>query len=147
METNLNNEDSGIQSATLTYYDERSCEFCFKPIADQEHATRRFCHKTYDYFGKVNDCKTAFHRLKDQPEREVQSSIINYHKSVAERINRMVETKGVLVSTEDLNAYEIQLCSPISYQLKSNGDLISDFLHHTIISNLKTFTHKIINHE
>ena len=147
METNNVNDSNGTGAEAYTYYDERSCEFCNKPIPDQEHATRKFCPKSYDNFGKVKDCKTAFHRLKDQPEREVQSSIINYHKTVAERIDMMVKKKGSLVNTEDLNAYEIQLCSPISYQLKSNGEFISEFLQHTIISNLKTFTHKIIRHE
>lgn len=131
----------------LTFDNNRHCLYCEKPIADQEHAAREFCKKFYDDLGKVHDCKTAYHRTNDKPEREIHSNIIRDHKFFAKQITEMIIKKGYEVTTDDLNAYDIVLSDSIRLEIKKDGTAISHFLQYMITSNPITNKHKIIKHE
>ena len=131
----------------LTYNQNRKCKWCFTPIADQEHLKREFCDKTYDENNKVKDCKTAYHRSKDQPIRELPSNIINNHKDYTIQFEQMIAKKGLEVYTQDIEAYDISLANSISFVLERNGILISKFIHHTVVSNPNNHTHKITKNE
>ncbi|MES2432183.1 MAG: hypothetical protein V4556_14710 [Bacteroidota bacterium] len=146
----INNHDQFSNSQKqlfYTYIDGRKCLFCGEPIADQESTKRTFCEKTYNALGKVRDCKTAYHRKNDKPERDIHRSIINEHKSIDERIEEMIIKKGFEVTTEDLDAYDIDLSSSIRYNLKATGVLESFYLFYKLTSNPITNVHKIKKHE
>jgi ribosomal protein S27AE len=135
------------QYAHLTYEDKRACPNCGKPIADQEHATRKYCEKYYDQSGKVHDCKTDYNRTIDKPEREIHSTLIRDQKFFAKQISDMVSKKGYEVTTDDLTAYDISLPESLKLEIKSNGTAISHFLQYIITSYPVTNTHKITCHE
>ena len=135
------------KSLVLSYYDERACLFCYLPIADQEHATRKFCHSQKDEHGKVKDCKTTYHRKSDQPDREIYSAITNNHKATRDRIVKLIVNKGTKVTTADLDAYDILLQECVSFEIKPNGEQTSIFLDYTIISNPINHLHKINHYE
>lgn len=127
----------------LTYHENRECRNCGTAIADQEHATRTHCPKTYDEFGRVIDCKTTLARINDRADRELQRKLINNQKFISSRIDILIEKKGNEVHTSDLTAYDVKLSQCIDYNIESNGTLTSLFLKHRIVSNPITNLHKI----
>ncbi len=131
----------------FTYLKNRVCRQCGEPIADQDKITKEFCEKTYDKFGKPKDCKTAWHRENDKPNRTVHSRIINNLNAISSRLDFLIKRKGEQVSTEDLDIYEINLSECLNYHIEKNGTLTSEFLNHTIVSNPFTEIHKIQYHE
>lgn len=131
----------------LSYLLERKCLNCGTPIPDDEHAARLFCDKYYDENGKVNDCKTTWHRINDKLQREIHSNLIRDHKYFSMRIMEMTMKKGYEVTTDDLNAYDIILSNSLKQDIKKDGIAISYFLQYSITSNPVTKTHKIIRHE
>ncbi len=133
-----------VDKIELTFNDGRACENCSKPIADQEHATRKFCEKTIDIYGNIVDCKSDYHREKEAPDKAIHIEIINNHKAITKRINELLSKKSPIVTTQDLDAYDIDLRQSLEFILKSNGELTSIFLEHTIITNPISKTHKII---
>ena len=133
-----------VEQIEPTYYEGRACEHCLTPIPDQEHGTRRFCVKTKDAYGNVFDCKSDYHTEKDAPDKVVHVAPINKHKGIARRINDLLSKKSQIVTTQDLDAYDIDLQHSLEFILKSNGELISFFLEHKIITNPISKTHKII---
>lgn len=135
------------QYAHLTYADERKCLSCGKPIADQEHALRKYCDKYYDQSGKVHDCKTDHHRILDKPARQIQTNIIRDHIFFTKQIAEMTTKKGYEVTTDDLNAYDISLAQSLKLEIKSNGIATSHFLQYLITSYPATNTHKITTNE
>jgi hypothetical protein len=134
-----------VEDIEETFFEGRECEYCNEPIADQVHATRKFCPKTKDSKGNVIDCKTDFHREKEAPDKLIQNDLINKHKGIAKRINDLLSKKSSEVLTANLDAYDIDLSSCIEFTLKSNGELTTIFLEHTIFTNPISKTHKILH--
>lgn len=132
----------------FSYEKNRKCLHCEKPIPDHKSLKRVYCEIERDENDKIlKDCRGAYNRQKDKPEQVVHRAIINEQKSVDERIAMMIAKKGDIVSTADLDAYDIRLDSPLKYKLYNNGTLESHFLKYTITSNPINQTHKIIKHE
>jgi hypothetical protein len=130
-----------------TYKLKRECLYCGESLPDQYSKKRTYCKEERDENGKlVKDCKGNYNRFINKPENEVHREIIKDHKTVDERIESMVSKKGNIVSTADLNAYDIQLASSLKYKISKNGTLESDFLKYKIVSNPNLHTHKIYNH-
>lgn len=141
--SNLSGAEEKIKSH-YTYLEERACLNCGTPLADQLPGKRTFCKEERDKNGKlIKDCKGLYNRLINKPSRDEQKAIVNELRTTDERIERMVAKKGNLVTTEDLDAYDIQLSSPLSYNINRYGQLTSLFLGFTIISNPISQTHKI----
>ncbi len=136
-----------VEQIEPTYFEGRACEHCLKPISDQEHGTRRFCVKTKDAYGNIVDCKSDYYREKEAPGKMVQIALINKHKGIARRINELISKKKSIVSTQDLDAYDIDLQHSLEYFIRPSGELTSIFLEHTIFSNPITKTHKIISND
>jgi hypothetical protein len=145
METQKKSKKLKSQSTEIeTYHLKRECLFCGEPLPDQYSKKRTYCKEVRDENGKLKqDCKGSYNRMIDQPELEVHREIIKEHKTVDEMIEAMVAKKGNVVSTADLNAYDIQLTSSLKYKISKNGTLESDFLKYTIVSNPNLNTHKI----
>ena len=148
MATEKNSKKPKHQSQeNATYTLKRACIYCGEPLPDHYSKKRTYCKEARDENGKmIKDCKGSYNRLIDKPELEVHREIIREHKTVDDMIEAMVAKKGNIVSTADLNAYDIQLSASLKYILSPNGTLESDFLKYTIISNPIHNTHKIYNH-
>ena len=136
---------SGIGQFNFTL--SRACRQCKSSIPDQAHASQEFCPKTHDENGKVRDCKTAFHRENDKPEREKQAEYNSRNKEIKSRIEFLVKKHGDLVSTDILDTYEIELAYCIQYQVSKDGILTSIFLGYKIVSNPFNNIHKISIHD
>ena len=143
-DNNIRNS-SKHEGQELTFNDNRACIHCGKPLPDQLSKKRIYCEEIRDQNGNlIKDCKGAFNRQKNKPEVEMHRDIINEHKTVDERIDAMVAKKGDIVTTEDLNAYDIRLDSSLKFKISDYGLVESYFLKYLIISNPVFKTHKII---
>lgn len=126
-----------------TYELDRECLFCHRPIPDQEHALRVHCPKTTNPDGTIRDCKSDRHSKDKFPEREKHRHIIKEKKSVSERIEAMVARKGYTVTTNDLDAYDINLTDSNLFGINESGISIGYFLDYKITSNPIYKTHLI----
>jgi len=128
---------------TFSYIQNRSCRYCKAPIPDNAHSSQEFCPKTYDENGKVRDCKTAYHRENDKPEREKQAEYNARNKALKSRIEFLIKKEGDQVTTELLDTYEIELNACLRYEIAPSGILTTYFLDYQIVSNPFNNIHKI----
>lgn len=131
----------------FSYLLKRACKFCSAPIHDKAHGASEFCPKTWDENGRVRDCKTAYHRENDKPEREIQAEYNGRNKAIKSRIEFLVKKHGNQVPTELLDTYEIDLTECMRYQIDTSGILRSYFLNYIIVSNPFNNIHKISFHD
>lgn len=131
----------------FSYLLKRSCKYCGAPISDNAHAATEFCPKTYDENGKVRDCKTAYHRENDKPERAIQAEYNSRNKAIKSRIEFLLKKHGDQVTTEMLDTYEIELSECMSFKVEPTGVLTTYFLNYQIVSNPFNNIHKISFHD
>ena len=135
------------KTGKFSYLLKRACKFCSAPIHDKAHGASEFCLKTWDENGKVRDCKTAYHRENDKPEREIQAEYNGRNKAIKSRIEFLVKKHGDQVPTELLDTYEIDLTECMRFQIDPSGILTSYFLSYIIVSNPFNNIHKISFHD
>jgi hypothetical protein len=135
------------QTGKFSYLLKRACKYCSAPIHDKAHGASEFCPKTWDENGKVRDCKTAYHRENDKPEREIQAEYNGRNKAIKSRIEFLVKKHGDQVPTELLDTYDIDLTECMRYQIDPSGILTSYFLSYIIVSNPFNNIHKISFHD
>ena len=135
------------KTGKFSYLLKRACKFCSAPIHDKAHGASEFCPKTWDENGKVRDCKTAYHRENDKPEREIQAEYNGRNKAIKSRIDFLVKKHGDQVPTELLDTYDIDLTECMRYQIDPSGILTSYFLSYIIVSNPFNNIHKISFHD
>lgn len=135
------------KTGKFSYLLKRACKFCSAPIHDKAHGASEFCPKTWDDNGKVRDCKTAYHRENDKPEREIQAEYSGRNKAIKSRIEFLVKKHGDQITTEMLDTYEIMLTECIKYQVDPSGTLTTHFLSYQIVSNPFNNIHKITYHD
>jgi hypothetical protein len=135
------------KTGKFSYLLKRACRFCSAPIHDKAHGASEFCPKTWDDNGKVRDCKTAYHRENDKPEREIQAEYSGRNKAIKSRIEFLVKKHGDQITTEMLDTYEIMLTECIKYQVDPSGTLTTHFLNYQIVSNPFNNIHKITYHD
>jgi hypothetical protein len=135
------------QTGKFSYLLKRACKYCSAPIHDKAHGASEFCPKTWDENGKVRDCKTAYHRENDKPEREIHAEYNGRNKAIKSRIEFLVKKHGDQVPTELLDTYDIDLTECMRYQIDPSGILTSYFLSYIIVSNPFNNIHKISFHD
>jgi hypothetical protein len=135
------------KTGKFSYLLKRACKFCRAPIPDNAHGASEFCPKTWDENGKVRDCKTAYHRENDKPEREIQAEYNGRNKAIKSRIEFLVKKHGDQVTTEMLDTYEIELMECLRFNIESSGILTTHFLNYQIVSNPFNNIHKISFHD
>ena len=135
------------KTGKFSYLLKRACKYCSAPIHDKAHGASEFCPKTWDENGKVRDCKTAYHRENDKPEREIQAEYNGRNKAIKSRIEFLVKKHGDQVPTELLDTYDIDLTECMRYQIDPSGILTSYFLSYIIVSNPFNNIHKISFHD
>lgn len=135
------------KTVKFSYLLKRACKFCRAPIPDNAHGASEFCPKTWDENGKVRDCKTAYHRENDKPEREIQAEYSGRNKAIKSRIEFLVKKNGDQVTTEMLDTYEIELMECLRFNIESSGILTTYFLNYQIVSNPFNNIHKISFHD
>ena len=130
----------------FVYHSDKTCRHCGAILPENSTARREFCQVTYDQNGKIRDCKSAYHRKNDKPDRDLFAIITANNKALFSRIEYLIEIIGTEVTTKHLDTYQINLIECIDAE-KINGLQYWYFLKHIIITNQKTQIHKIERHD
>jgi hypothetical protein len=128
------------------YLPEKTCRYCGTPLPGDSTARRDFCPITYDQNGNTRDCKSAYHREKGKPDRDMLASITANHKAICSRIEYLINTIGQEVTTKDLDTYKINLIECIEAK-KLNGLTYWYFIKHVIVNQPFSNLHKIERHD
>jgi hypothetical protein len=126
-----------------TYKLGRVCHYCGEPIPDQERASKIHCTRYRDKFGIIHDCKRKKHKVKTQLQEDILLDFSARQRETKRQIEKIIPIHGDLVSTEILNAYNVQLSDNLEYKYES-GLLYAKFIDFTIISNPILNSHKIV---
>lgn len=110
----------------------RNCLYCQKPIADQEHASLKFCRKKRLPDGTVGCCKDDFHTAKRKSLNPPYNSIVKHHKIMTKRIEYLIKAKSEKVTLEDLNRYGIDLMKPVQIIANNDGKTTYYFVGYSI---------------
>jgi hypothetical protein len=128
-----------------TYKLGRVCLYCGEPIEDQARANKTHCSSWIDKFGVRHDCKRKKHKLKTQPQEDILLDFAARQRETHRQILKLIAAHGDYVSTEILDAYNINLADNLGFSFDS-GIAVADFLGFKILSNSKLKTHKIEPH-
>jgi|GEM_PF-1168693 len=130
----------------FVYHPDRTCRHCGATLSEKSTARREFCPKTYNQEGNVRDCKSAYHRMHDKPDRDMFAMITGNNKAIYTRIEYLIELVGYEVTTNHLDTYQIKLIECVDAE-KINGIQHWYFIKHAIITNPYTQIHKIERHD
>ena len=130
----------------FVYHSERTCRHCGATLSEKATARREFCPVTYDQNGNVRDCKSAYHRMNDKPDRDMFAMITANNKALYTRIEYLIEIVGNEVNTKHLDTYQIKLIECVDAE-KINGLQHWYFIKHVIKTNPYTQIHNIERHD
>jgi len=130
----------------FSYHPERTCRHCGSTLSEKATARREFCPVTYDQEGNVRDCKSAYHRMNDKPDRDMYAMITANNKALYSRIEYLIQIVGDEVTTKHLDTYQIKLIECIDAD-EINGIQYWYFIKHVIKTNPYTQIHKIERHD
>ncbi len=99
-----------------SYTNNRKCLHCATPIADQAHASRKFCHREKLDDGTIKCCKDDFHSAKNKDTEDRLRSLALFHKKMHQRIEALVKANGYTVEHEQINRYRINLFRPVQFE-------------------------------
>jgi len=116
-----------------TFHLNRKCLFCQKSIADQEHATLKYCRRKILPDGTVGCCKDDFHTAKNKRANLGFNSIVKHHKIMTKSIESLLKVKGEKVTIEDLNRAGINLMKPVQIMANNVGITTYCFVGYSII--------------
>ena len=130
----------------FVYHSERICRHCGAPLPENSTAKREFCRITHGPDGRVRDCKSAYHRKNDKPDRDMYAMVTANNKALFTRIEYLIEIIGEEVTSRHLDTYDINLIECIDAK-EINGLIYWYFIKHVIITNPITKIHKIERHD
>lgn len=103
-----------------TYLDNRKCDHCGEPIADQEHGLQKFCPRQVLSDGTIKNCKDDYWSSKRRAAMEPFMAIAYLQRAQFDAIDNLFKTKGEIVTLEDLNRSEIDLGKPVQFVNKNS---------------------------
>jgi hypothetical protein len=128
----------------FTYFQNRKCRYCRKPIPDQEHGLRKFCQTTDLPNGNRYSCKEFFHARKKKISNRKYCGIVKHFKKMDFALRRLINEKGNTVTVEDLNHFGINLQRPVEFVIIAGKNHFF-FSEYFIEQNGNDF--KITNHD
>lgn len=130
-----------------TYFTNRVCQNCGKPIADQERKSRIYCPPVRDDKGKIiQDCRRQKHQFKHQPEEDFLLDYCAMQRETRKRIEAALKDHGDELTEQILTAYHIQLDTCIRHY-DHGGTTVVEFLGYDIIINPYYLTLKVVKND
>ena len=132
-------------SVQYSYVQKRKCQNCSTPIADQEHASTKFCARIEMSDGTIQSCKDDYHSSKRREKNSPYKKIADYHKAVHKSLKSMWNVSKDVITFEQLNLYKINLRRPVAFDVDPHKVTTYYFVEFAItqsINNqLKIFKH------
>ena len=127
---------------TKTYKLKRACAYCSEPIEDQARASKIHCSRWMDEAGVIHDCRRRKHQLVHKLNDDLLLDFSARQREINQQIVKAVAAHGDVVSSEVLNAYNINLSENLKFHYRSNLTTC-EFLGFKIITNPKLNNHTI----
>jgi hypothetical protein len=102
-----------------TYSQKRKCLHCQKPIADQKHASTKFCERIELPDNTIQSCKDDFHSVKNKEKNKPYKRLADFHKDASRRISNLLNDKGENVTTGLIDQYGILLSKPAAFSVEN----------------------------
>src|SRR5215216_3113396 len=104
---------NNVMPIYYTFSHKRKCLLCETPIADQAHASTKFCPRVEMSDGTIKSCKDDYHSPLRKEKYEPYKRIADFHKETNGKIESLFLAKGELVTIEQINQYGINLHRPV----------------------------------
>lgn len=134
-----------------TYNLKRKCP-CGKAIPDQFHKATKYCPPFIDANGKKIVHKDIFSADQKKQKNLPYKSIFLFHKRTHQNLTSLWAKKSqgknvpsVVVSLEELKAYNINITRPVQFQIKENNKTIVFFIEFAI-EQLDSSSFKLYKH-
>ena len=128
-----------------TYVQKRRCLHCQKPIADQKHASTKFCERMELPDKTIQSCKDDFHSVRNKEKNKPYKRLVDFHKEATKRIQNLLKAKGENVTVALINQYGIAFNKSAAFSIDTNKlgtYYFVDFAFKQISSNeFKIFKH------
>lgn len=125
-----------------TFTMNRKCKHCNEPIADQEHALRKFCSKKILPNGRSKNCKDRHNNANRKNENSKYNDLAKFHKKTDRSIAELMKSKGDTVTRDDLDYFKIDLRFPVEGRRTSKGQIKYYFICY-IITQINTNQFKL----
>lgn len=135
-----------------TYSLNRECP-CGKAIPDQFHKATKYCPPFIDANGKKIVHKDIFTADQKKQKNLPYKSIFLFHKRTHQNLiclwrkkSKDKNVQSVVVSLEELKAYNINITRPVQFQIKQNNKIVVYFIEFAI-EQIDSSSFKLYKHE
>lgn len=102
-----------------SYANKRKCLLCETPIADQAHASTKFCPRFVLPDGTIKSCKDDYHSPLRKEKYEPYKRIADFQRETHKKIEALSMAKGEIVTIEQIDQYGINLHRPVQFEVDS----------------------------
>lgn len=129
-----------------TFLKNRKCLHCKKPIADQEHASLKFCAHQDLPDSAIKSCKDAYHTPRKKIKYDPYLKLVTHHKLTANSIMNLLSKNGNIVTGAELDQYGILLSKPVEFMIPPSQKGCYTFIGYDI-THIEENKYKITEHE
>ncbi len=131
-----------------TYLTGRKCLHCGVRIPDQKHLALKFCDYIELGIPSKESCKNKYWSKKKKIDLKAYRMLVNFHRSMNNRITHLMLNKGENVTIEDINKYGIILKRSVitDYGLNNKGlfYFVGYLLEEITITDYKIKQHELL---
>lgn len=127
----------------LTYKDNRKCEHCGSPIADQEHKAQKFCTKGIYADGSIKNCKDQFWSEQRREQKDIYQAMVAYHRSCYDTLHHLYNLNIPEITLEHLEQMGVDLSKSAVHRTIGNDHL---FYYFGFYVSVNSINHKIQIH-
>ena len=136
-----------IQLPFPAYTMGKACKYCYKPIADHEHASRIFCPKIVLPDGSIQNCKDDYWAETRKNESDIYKIIALYQKKASTILGYIYELNLPEISFEIIDSTGIHLNRCLYRSSEENYMMTFYFVDYSVTIHSKTNLIKIIQHD
>ncbi|CAN5546244.1 hypothetical protein BH10BAC1_BH10BAC1_20050 [soil metagenome] len=129
-----------------TYYNGRECRFCQTEIADQIHASRKYCPREVLEDGSIKSCKDDYNSPIRKEKNAHFKGFLVHHEMMRNNIRELYQNVGELVTKSQINQHGIVLNRPAEFGWNKEEQFIYYFVGYALI-RLNENNFKIIKHD
>jgi len=131
-----------------TFFDNRKCKFskCQYPIADHEHATRKYCPKEVLPDGTIKNCKDDYWAVIKKEANTIYKEMELFHKLMAERLDHLFSLNLPEITVDIIENTGIELSKSLFHFTENNISYFY-FIDYAVVFNPIDNKIKITKHE
>lgn len=129
---------------TYTYRKKRRCLHCGTPIADQMHASMKFCARQKFPEGYIRCCKDDYHTLRKNVLNAPFKKLVSFHKQTYLTLDHLFKHVGGTITLDHINYWKILLSRPMEFSV--NDGMVTYFFHIYAVKQISKSEFKLFKH-